>query len=246
MGGIIGSGSWYVKITGTEEDPTINTGDIAVMRENGKVVTRGRYGQKYTYAGGIAGILREYHKAAYAAASAKSSDNNAHPDYMPEHQYCRVEYAVNEGAVGATAYAGGIAGYYWSAVEPSKREGAVIAHRGGMENCRNTGSVYALEQATTNVGAIVGNPRTFIYTQSTANDVTKYLSNGEWPCGVNNCHVGGYVLRGAVGEIKVDATNYMNAIYGEGWSSDFTSTSDNDFDGCTFYTPASETPEGNE
>jgi hypothetical protein len=142
--------------------------------------------------------------------------------------------------------AGGIAGYYWSAVEPSKRDGAEITHRGGMQFCRNTGNVYALEQATTNVGAIVGVPRIFIYTSNTTDDLTKYLSDGEWPVGVNDCEVGGYVLRGAVGEIKVDATNYMNAIYGEGWSSDFTSTSDNDFDGCTFYTPASETPEGNE
>ena len=250
MGGIIGSGSWYVKITGTEEDPTINTGDIAVMRENGKVVTRGRYGQKYTYAGGIAGILREYISAGYAVGSAKSSDNNAYPNYMPEHQYCCVEYAVNEGAVGATGMAGGIAGYYWSAVEPSKREGAVMEHRGGLKNCINKGNVYALEQATTNVGAIVGMPRIFVYTSNTGNDVAKYLSDGEWPCGVNNCQVGGYILRGAVGEITVDATNYMNAIYGEAWDANFESTSEEAFDGCTLYAPAQEetpeTPEGNE
>ena len=246
MGGIIGSGSWYVKITGTEQDPTINTGDIAIMRENGKVVTRGRYGQKYTYAGGIAGIMREYVSAAYAVASAKYSDNNAHPDYMPEHQYCCIEYAVNEGAVGATGMAGGIAGYYWSAVEPSKRDGAVMAHRGGLKNCINTGSVYALEQATTNVGAIVGMPRIFVYTSSTSNDVAKYLSDGEWPCGVNNCQVGGYILRGAVGEMAINETNYMNAIYGEVWDSNFESTVDEAFDGCTFYAPATEeTPEGN-
>ena len=252
MGGIIGCGSWYVKITGTEADPTINTGDVAVMRENGKVVTRGRYGQKYTFAGGIAGIMREYTSAGYAAASARDSKNNlannAHPDYMPEHLYCRIEYAVNEGAVGATGMAGGIAGYYWSAVEPSKRDGAVMSHRGGMENCRNTGNVYALEQATTNVGAIVGMPRIFVYSSSTANDVTTYLSDGNWPIGVNNCQVGGYILRGAVGELTVDASNYMNAIYGEAWDSNFISTSDeNSFDGCTFYAPVTEeTPEGNE
>ncbi len=244
LGGIIGCGSWYVKITGTADDPTINTGDIVVIRENGKVVTRGRYGAKYMYAGGIAGILRENNSAANAVASAKSSDNNAHPDYMPEHQYCRVEYAVNEGAVGSTGYAGGIAGYYWSAVEPSKREEAVIAHRGGMQWCRNTGDIYALEQATTNVGSIVGMPRIFVYTQSTANDVAKYLSEGEWPIGINDCYVGGYILRGATAELKVDATNYMNAIYGEPWDINFTSTSDSEFDGCTFYAPATEeTPE---
>ena len=246
MGGIIGLGNWYVKITGTEEDPTINTGDIAVIRENGKVVTRGRYGQKFTYAGGIAGVLREYHDARYAVASAKYSDNNAFPNYMPEHMYCRVEYAVNEGAVGATGIAGGIAGYYWSAVEPSKRDGAVMEHRGGMEFCRNTGSVYSLEQATTNVGAIVGMPRIFIYLSNTSNDVSKYLSDGEWPCGVNNCQVGGYILRGAVGEMTIDGSNYMNAIYGEAWDGNFTSTVDEAFDGCTFYNPVVETPEGNE
>ena len=242
LGGIIGCGSWYVKITGTEEDPTINTGDIVVMRENGKVVTRGRYGAKYMYAGGIAGILREYISAGYAVGSAKYSDNNAYPNYMPEHQYCRVEYAVNEGAVGSTGYAGGIAGYYWSAVEPSKREGAEMAHRGGMQWCRNTGEIYALEQATTNVGALVGMPRIFVYSQNTSNDVAKYLSDGEWPIGINDCEVGGYVLRGATGELKVDATNYMNAIYGEPWDvNNWTSTSDEkEFDGCILYVPATE------
>ena len=243
MGGIIGCGSWYVKITGTEEDPTINTGDIAIMRENGRVVTRGRYGQKFTYAGGIAGIMREFTSAGYAVASAKYSDNNAHPDYMPEHQYCCIENAVNEGAVGATGMAGGIAGYYWSAVEPSKRDGALCTHRGGLKNCINKGSVYALEQATTNVGAIVGMPRIFVYSSSTSNDVAKYLSDGEWPCGVNNCQVGGYILRGAVGEMNIDATNYMNAIYGEAWDANFESTVDEQFDGCTVYTAPVETPE---
>jgi hypothetical protein len=167
---------------------------------------------------------------------------------MPEHMYCRVEYAVNEGAVGATGMAGGIAGYYWSAVEPSKRDGAEITHRGGMQFCRNTGNVYALEQATTNVGAIVGMPRIFVYSQNTSNDVSKYLSEGEWPIGVNDCSVGGYILRGAVGEMTIDTSNYMNAIYGEAWdSANWTSTSnENDFDGCTFYSPAQETPEENQ
>ncbi|MBR6655819.1 MAG: hypothetical protein IKL20_04365 [Alistipes sp.] len=256
LGGIIGCGSWYVKITGTEDDPTINTGDIVVMREGGsetekgRVVTSGRYGQKYMYAGGIAGILREYTSAVYAVGSAKATDNNAYPNYMPEHMYCRVEYAVNEGAVGSTGYAGGIAGYYWSAVEPSKRDGAEIQHRGGMQWCRNTGDIYALEGATTNVGAIVGMPRMFVYTSNTNNDVAKYLSEGmntdnQWPIGVKDCYVGGSILRGAVTELKVDANNYQNAIYGEAWNSDsFVSISDDgDFDGCTPYVaPAPEQP----
>jgi hypothetical protein len=40
----------------------------------------------------------------------------------------------------------------------------------------------------------------------------------------------------------------MNAIYGEAWDSAFESTSnENAFDGCTFYSPVQEeTPEGNE
>jgi hypothetical protein len=221
------------------------------MRQDGIVVTSGRYGQKFTYAGGIAGLLREYHKAAYAVKSTNASDNNAHPDYMPEHQYCRVEYAVNEGAVGATGYAGGIAGFYWSAVVPALRDGAVMTHRGGMQWCRNTGDIYALEGATSNVGAIIGIPRMFTYTASTSNDVAKYLTDGQngsnmWPNGVLDCYVGGSVLRGAVGSIKVDATNYMNAIYGDVWDSfSFESISENgDFDGCTFYAPVTpETPE---
>jgi hypothetical protein len=234
MGGIIGAGTWYVKITGTEEDPTINTGDVCVVRENGKVVTRGRYGNKSTYAGGIAGVLFEYNSAAYAAT---------YPNYMPEHQYCRVEYAVNEGAVGATGMAGGIAGFYWSAVEPAKREGATMAHRGGLQYCRNTGSIYALEQNTTNVGAIVGKPRIFIYTANDTNTVTKYLSNGEWPLGVKDCYVGGYILRGAVGESLLNESNYHNAIYGEDWDSTWKSISENgNYDGCTFYSPVVEEP----
>ena len=242
MGGIIGIGHWYVKITGTEEDPTINTGDICVIRENGNIITRGRYGQRYIYAGGIAGIMREYEDAAMAVKSNAASDNNAHPDYMPEHQYCRIEYAVNEGAVGATGMAGGIAGYYYSAVDASKRDGALIPHRGGMQYCRNTGNVYALEQATTNVGALTGKPRTFIYKSNSGSDVATYLSDNEWTLGISDCQVGGYILRGAVGEIKIDGTNYMNAIYGESWDSgSWISTSENgEFDGCTYYAPVSE------
>ena len=248
VGGIIGCGSWYVKITGTEDDPTINTGDIVVAREGGKVVMNNRYGPKPIYAGGIAGILREYTSAAYAVKSA-DGDNNAHPDYMPEHQYCRVEYAVNEGAVGGTGYVGGIAGYYWSAVKPSEREGALIAHRGGMEFCRNTGAVYALEGATQFVGAIVGVPRMFTYSANSNSDVAVYLSDqGPWPVGVKNCYVGGSVWYNAVEVRNVDATNFMNAIYGELWSNEaFESiVADKPYDGCELYVPAEEQPEGGE
>ncbi len=248
VGGIIGCGSWYVKITGTEDDPTINTGDIVVAREGGKVVMNNRYGPKPIYAGGIAGILREYISAAYAVKSADGA-NNANPDYMPEHQYCRVEYAVNEGAVGGTGYVGGIAGYYWSAVKPSEREGALMAHRGGMEFCRNTGAVYALEGATQFVGAIVGVPRMFTYTSNTNSDVAIYLSDqGPWPVGVKNCYVGGSVWYNAVEVRNVDATNFKNAIYGELWSDEaFESiVADKPYDGCELYVPAEEQPEGGE
>ena len=244
IGGIIGCGSWYVRITGTEDDPTINTGDIVVIREGGKVVTGNRYGDKPIYAGGIAGTMREYTSAAYAVKSSSASDNNARPDYMPEHMYCRIEYAVNEGAVGGSGYAGGIAGYYYSAVKASQRDGALCAHRGGLENCRNTGAVYCLENATTNVGAIVGMPRMFTYTANTGNDVAIYLSdNGPWPVGVLNCQVGGTVYFNSANIVNVDATNYMNSIYGDIWASNFESIVDEPYDGCVFYDPNAVAPE---
>ena len=248
LGGIIGNGNWYVKITGTPEDPTINTGDIVVLREGNQVVTKNRYGRKYLYAGGIAGYMREYHDASYAIASASESTNNGHPAYMPEHMYCRIEHAVNEGAVGSTGYAGGIAGYYWSAVEPSNRTGKVIDHRGGLEFCRNSGDIYALEETTVNVGSIVGMPRMFTYSGTDADDVSSYLLSQEWQNGVRNCEVGGTILRGAIDKYTVDATNYMHFIYGETWLPTFVSVlSDSEFDGCVLYVPAvEETPEGGE
>jgi hypothetical protein len=194
--------------------------------------------------------MQEYTEAKWAGPASSS-----YSPYNPEHQYCRIEYAVNEGAVGATGYAGGIAGDYWSAVIPSKYEvegttlTATIPHRGGMQKCRNTGGVYALEQATTNVGALVGKPRMFTYTSSDLSDVAKYLTNGmntdhQWPIGVSDCEVGGTVLRGATGEIKVDESNYMNAIYGEPWNNAFSSISTNGaYDGCTLYgAPTTEEP----
>ena len=244
LGGIIGTGNWYVNITGTADDPTINTGDIVVAREHGNVVTSGRYGRKYMYAGGIAGYMREFADVGYAVASAKWDDNNSHPAYMPEHMYCRIEYAVNEGAVGSTGYAGGIAGYYYSAVEASKREGKLLDHRGGMENCRNTGDIYALEESTTNVGAIVGMPRMFTYSGTDVDDITNYLLSRDWQIGVRNCEVGGSVLRGAVDYYKVDENNYHKLIYGETWTNKFFSVLDEPYDGCTFYVaPTEETPE---
>ena len=248
LGGIIGQGFWYVKITGTPEDPTINTGDIVVVRENGQVVTRNKYGRKYMYAGGIAGYLREYESAGYAIGSANEGDNNARPAYMPEHHYCRIEHAVNEGAVGSTGHAGGIAGFYWSAVEPSNRTGKLCDHRGGLEFCRNTGDIYALEETTINVGSIVGKPRMFTYTLNTDIEITEYLSSRDWQLGVRNCEVGGTILRGAIDKFVVDETNYMHLIYGDNWLPTYTSVVDGSpYDGCTVYVPAvDETPEGGE
>ena len=240
-GGIVGLGLWYITITGTENDPTINTGDIVVKRESGKVVRNNRYGDKPIYAGGIAGGLSEYINAAYAVGS--SSANPAYSQYNPEYQYARVEYAVNEGAVGGTAYAGGIVGYYYSAVEASK-EIQNATSRGGMQYCRNTGEVYALEGATTNVGALVGTPRMLDYTASSGNDLATKLSEKSWPVGVSNCYVGGYILRGSVDEIAVDETNYMRAIYGNTWDLEYISTDATlPYDGCVYYVPAPEVPE---
>ena len=240
LGGIIGCGNWYTKITGTAEDPTINTGDIVVVRDGGKVVVKNRYGNKYMYAGGIAGIMREYINAAYAVGY---SGNNSFPIYYPEEQYARIEYAVNEGAVGSTGYAGGIAGYYWSAVQPSKEIRNVNSHRGGLQYCRNTGDIYALEGSTTNVGSIVGMARMFTYTANSGSDLAIKLNDKNWQIGVSDCEVGGSVLRGAVGNITVDQTNYMQAIYGEGWADDAESVSDKPYDGCILYVPAPEVPE---
>ena len=242
LGGIIGCGNWYTKITGTAEDPTINTGDIVVVRDGGKVVVKNRYGNKYMYAGGIAGIMREYTSAAYAVGAA-SGANNAYPLYYPEEQYARIEYAVNEGAVGSTGYAGGIAGYYWSAVQPSKEIRNVNSHRGGLQYCRNTGDIYALEGSTTNVGAIVGMARMFTYSANSGSDLAISLNDKDWQIGVSDCEVGGKLLRGAVTNIVVDETNYMQAIYGENWADDAVSISDKPYDGCILYVPAPEVPE---
>ena len=240
-GGIVGCGLWYITITGTENDPTINTGDIVVKRESGKVVKNNRYGDKPIYAGGIAGALSEYVSAAYAVGD--GSANPPYSQYNPEYQYARVEYAINEGAVGGTAYAGGIVGYYYSAVEASKEiQGATS--RGGMQYCRNTGEVYALEGATTNVGALVGTPRMLTYTSKTTTDLAAKLSEKSWPVGVSNCYVGGYVLRGSVDEIVVDESNYMRAIYGDTWALEFVSTDATlPYDGCVLYVPATDVPE---
>ena len=244
LGGIIGNGNWYVKITGTPDEPTINKGDIVVIRDKGTIITSNRYGNKYMYAGGIAGYMREFHSVDYAVKSAKEGDNNAHPDYMPEHMYCRIEYAVNEGAVGSTGMAGGIAGYYYSAVEAANREGKLMDHRGGLEFCRNTGDIYALEESTINVGAIVGMPRMFTYTGTDVNEITNYLLSRSWQNGVRNCEVGGSVLRGAVDHFKVDENNYQGLIYGEPWTNKFYSViEDKPYDGCTFYVAPTETPE---
>ena len=244
LGGIVGTGNWFVKVTGTEADPTINTGDIVVKRENGEVVTKNWYGNKYIYAGGIAGAMIEMVNATYAVANADG--NPAWPAYKPSDQYTRVEYAVNEGAVGATGMAGGIVGYYYSAVEAAK-ELENKESRGGMEFCRNTGDIYALEGATTNVGAMTGYYRMLSYTANSGNTLAEGLSEKPWQIGVRNCQIGGTVLRGAINKIVADKTNYMQIIYGENWSDEFISIFDDKiYDGCTLYEPVVEETPGEE
>lgn len=244
LGGIVGTGNWFVKVTGTEDDPTINTGDIVVKRENGEVVTKNWYGNKYIYAGGIAGAMIEMVNATYAVAN--KDGNPAWPAYKPSDQYTRVEYAVNEGTVGATGMAGGIVGYYYSAVEAAK-ELENAESRGGMEFCRNTGDIYALEGATTNVGTMTGYYRMLSYTAASGNTLAEGLSEKPWQIGVRNCQIGGTVLRGAVNKIVVDKTNYMQVIYGENWSDEYVSIFDDKiYDGCTLYEPVVEETPGEE
>jgi hypothetical protein len=124
----------------------------------------------------------------------------------------------------------------------------VNSHRGGLQYCRNTGDIYALEGATINVGAMVGMPRMLAYTANTGNTTAKALSEGTWQIGVKNCYIGGTLLRGAVGNLTVDETNYMSAIYGETWDAEnFESVVEGKpFDGCVLYVPGKEETPGDE
>ena len=245
IGGIVGRANWYVKITGTETAPTINTGDVVVARNEsaGNAVRRTGYGTKVIYAGGIAGALWEQYTDTRFMGE-NTGTNEGWPAYTLGSHYARVEYAVNKGAVGATSIAGGIVGDYRCFYAPTKEIKPSRPNKGGIENCTNIGDVYALEGATTQVGAIVGSYRTMTITEysSYQNDETKAVAAKSWPVGVFNCVVGGTILRGANRYTKADAENFMNCIYGENWNSeDFTSLvsgKGNEYDGCKAYSNA--------
>ena len=254
IGGIVGRGNWYVKITGTEDAPTINTGDIVVARNEGagNAVRRTGYGTKVIYAGGIAGALWEQYTDTRFMMK-NTGTNEGWPSYGLGSHYCRVEHAINKGAVGATSIAGGIVGDYRCFYAPNKELGAT-RNLGGIENCTNLGDIYALEGATSQVGAIVGAYRTMTITEyipaaSSASAFTPYEKTEDiiakgWPVGVLNCTVGGTILRGANRYTTAAADNYMNIIYGENWNADefqsLVSGKGNEYDGCKLYTTESE------
>ena len=245
IGGILGCGHWYVKIHGN----TINKGDVVVSRNEsaGNVVRRTGYGganARVIYAGGIVGSMWEQYTDTRFMGE-NTGTNEGWPAYYLGSQYCRIENAVNEGAVGATTMAGGIIGYYISVVEAGKEIAPGKTHKGGIENCTNKGDIYALEGATSQVGAIAGAARMVTITEYTSyqNDETKAVGAKPWPIGVSNCYIGGTILRGANRYTTADAENYMNIIYGENWNSEFTSVvsgKGNEYDGCKLYTDSEE------
>ena len=241
IGGLVGRAQWYVKIADSK-----NTGDIVVARNEsaGGAVRRTGYGTKVIYAGGIAGSLLEYWTDSRFLAS-DTGTNEGWPAYPLGTQYVRVENCVNEGAVGATTQAGGIVGNYRSLYVVAV-EGAGKSHRGGIEGCINTGDIYALEGATSQVGLIVGSKRLFTQAQykSYQNDETDLVGSKSWPIGVKNCTVSGQVLRLANRYYTADGSNYMNLIYGENWDADeFTSiVKDKSYDGCTLVGEKTEEP----
>ena len=249
IGGIVGRANWYVKITGTEEAPTINTGDIVVARNENNAVRRTGYGTKVIYAGGIAGALYEqYSDTRFMGIN--TGTNEGWPAYTLGSHYCRVENAINKGAVGATSIAGGIVGDYRCFYAPTKEIAPGRPNKGGIENCTNLGDVYALEGATSQVGAIAGAYRTMTITEYTSyqTDETAAVAAKTWPVGVFNCKVAGTILRGANRYTTAAADNYMNIIYGENWQVDefvsLVSGKGNEYDGCKLYTADSE--EGSE
>ena len=253
IGGIVGRANWYVKITGTEAAPTINTGDVVVARneEAGGAVRRTGYGTKVIYAGGIAGALYEQYSDTRFMGQ-NTGTNEGWPAYTLGSHYCRVENAINKGAVGATSIAGGIVGDYRCFYAPTKEIAPSRPNKGGIENCTNIGDVYALEGATSQVGAIVGAYRTMTITEYTSyqNSETAAVAAKSWPVGVFNCKIGGTILRGANRYTAADAENYMNVIYGENWQADefvsLVSGKGNEYDGCKLYTAESEEDGGEE
>lgn len=252
FGGIVGRANWYLKITGTPDKPTINTADIVVARNEsaGNAVRRTGYGSKAIYAGGIVGVAYEYYSdTQYLSQS--TGTNEGWPAYPLGSQYVRIENSVNTGAVGGTSFAGGIAGVYRSLYAAALEIAPNANHRGGLENCTNTGDIYALEGATSNVGSIIGSERMVAITFDTgytSNPEAELVGAKPWPRGVLNCVVGGTILRGANRYTTADAENYMNIIYGQNWSPDeFTSiVKGKEFDGCVPYSAGGEEGEEGE
>ena len=256
-GGIIGRGYWYVKITGTADNPTINEGDIVVAREGGNIVLRNTYGSKVIHAGGIAGTLTEY--SANTRYLWRYEDNDegdeGSPDFPLGSQYVRVEHAINKGAVGSTNTAGGIVGFYRSMKFATALLYPDRTHLGGIEFCRNEGNIYSLEGATSNVGAIIGVNRNLVMTaySSTSSILFKTedaeaIADKEWPQGVSNCEIGGSVLRGANRVTTPDAKTFQNCIYGENWNDaiHFSNIEGKKYDGCVLYEGGAQNPEGDE
>ena len=246
IGGIVGCAKWFVKITGTPDNPTKNKGDIVVARNAsaGDAVRRTGYGSKVIYAGGIAGSLYEYgDNTAYLGQS--TSTNEGWWSYPLGTQYARIEYAVNEGVVGATSIAGGIVGYYRSLLVTTEKV-AGKESRGGIEHCINNADIYALEGATSQVGLITGSKRLFTMPENASytTEETPKVAAEPWPLGVKNCQVAGQVLRGANRYTQCNGETYMNLIYGETWNADeFVSIvegEENIYDGCHIYTPSTE------
>ena len=247
IGGIVGRANWFVKITGTENAPTINKGDIVVARNEGagNAVRRTGYGTKVIYAGGIAGALWEQYTDTRFMGE-NTGTNEGWPAYTLGSHYARVEYARNEGAVGATSIAGGIVGDYRSFYHPTKEIASGRRNLGGIENCTNVGDIYALDGATSQVGAIIGSYRTMTITEysSYQNNETAAVAARSWAAGVMNCTIGGTILRGANRYTTANAENFMNVIYGENWNSEeipsLVSGKGNEYDGCQPISPEAE------
>ena len=247
-GGIVGLGTWFVKITGSESAPTKNTGDIVVDRSGDEVRVNQHYtGGKVVYAGGIAGVLLELGdftdltnliNPANTMQLGSKSGGEGWIDYYFGTQRARVEYAVNEGAVGAlNGFAGGIVGLYRSFKGVSDLMYNDTRHLGGIANCKNTGAIYSLEGSTPNVGAIIGNPRMFQVLAQTDHASQEGLDMIDkiWPLSVTNCEIGGSILRSGVTPVKLTSKNYYNYIFSESWSGDYSSlVSGKEYDGCVF------------